>query len=85
VVSLTFPGSIAEMMQIKLAMQGVAVSLGSACNSREIEPSHVLLAIGLKRESADATIRVSIGNKTTIEEIIRLSEILPSVASACRI
>ncbi len=85
ILSLTFPGSIAEMMQIRLAQQGVAVSLGSACNSKEITPSHVLLALGLSHEAADATIRISIGNPTTEEEIRKLSELLPNVASACKI
>ena len=85
ILSLTFPGSIAEMMQIRLAQQGVAVSLGSACNSKEITPSHVLLALGLSHEAADATIRISIGNPTTEEEIRKLSELLTNVASACKI
>jgi cysteine desulfurase len=85
VVSLTFPGSVAEMMQIRLAMQGIAVSLGSACNSREIAPSHVLLAMGLGREAADATIRISLGAPTTADEVERLSQLLPVVASACKI
>ncbi|MGV8025161.1 MAG: cysteine desulfurase family protein [Anaerolineaceae bacterium] len=85
VISLTFPGSVAEMMQIRLAMQGVAVSLGSACNAKEIAPSHVLLAIGLSRESADATIRVSLGAPTTADEVTLLSQLLPVTASACKI
>lgn len=85
VLSLTLPGCVAEMLQIRLSRQDVAISLGSACNSKEIAPSHVLLAIGLSREAADATIRISLGRETTQEEITRLSEILPDVASACRI
>ena len=85
VISLTFPGSVAEMMQIRLAMQGVAVSLGSACNSKEIAPSHVLLAMGLSREAADATIRVSLGASTTADEVQLLSQLLPAAASACKI
>ena len=85
VISLTFLGSVAEMMQIRMAMQGVAVSLGSACNSKEIAPSHVLLAMGLSREAADATIRVSLGAPTTADEIKLLSQLLPTAASACKI
>jgi len=85
VLSLTFPGCVAEMIQIRLSMQDVAISLGSACNSKDIAPSHVLLAVGLSRENADATIRISLGRETTQEEITRLSEILPDVVSACRI
>jgi cysteine desulfurase len=85
VLSLTFPGSVAEMMQIQLSMNDIAISLGSACNSKEIAPSHVLLAMGLSPADADATIRISIGNETTQEEITKLAEILPNVASACKI
>lgn len=85
VLSLTFPGSVAEMMQIQLSMNDIAISLGSACNSKEIAPSHVLLAMGLSSADADATIRISIGNETTQEEINRLAETLPDVASACKI
>ena len=85
VLSLTFPGCVAEMMQIQLSMHDIAISLGSACNSKEIAPSHVLLAMGITSANADATIRISIGNETTQEEINKLAKILPDVASACKI
>jgi cysteine desulfurase len=66
-------------------MHDIAISLGSACNSKEIAPSHVLLAMGITSANADATIRISIGNETTQEEINKLAKILPDVASACKI
>lgn len=85
VLSLTFPGCVAEMMQIQLAMQGIAISLGSACNSQEINPSHVLMAMGLSREAADATIRVSFGKDNTLAEVHKFAEVLAQVAGACTI
>ena len=69
VASLSFPGADGEMMLIRLNGAGVAVSLGSACTSREILPSHVLTAMGLPRAQIEATLRVSLGMPTTPEEI----------------
>jgi cysteine desulfurase len=57
-------------------MKSIAISLGSACNSSEIVPSHVLLAMGFSPEMADATIRVSIGRLTTLAEIDQMIDIL---------
>ena len=76
VLSLTFPGVVSEMLQIRLSMKNIAISLGSACNSSEIVPSHVLLAMGFSPELADATIRVSIGRLTTLAEIDQMIDIL---------
>jgi len=72
-------------MQIQLAMQGIAISLGSACNSQEINPSHVLMAMGLSREAADATIRVSFGKDNTLVKVHKFAGILAQVAGACTI
>lgn len=84
VVSLTFPGSDAEMMLFLLNKHGLAVSMGSACNARDTLPSHVLLAMGLSPALADATIRVSFGYPTTFEEIDRLLIVLPEIVELCR-
>lgn len=72
--SLTFPGVDAEALL--LAMPELALSTGSACNTGAIEPSHVLQAIGLSREDAGATIRVSIGRYTTEDEMHKAAEIM---------
>lgn len=53
---------------------GVAISSGSACSSSTIEPSHVLLAMGLTDTAADETVRISIGRPTTIDDIDRAAE-----------
>jgi cysteine desulfurase len=69
IVSVSFTGADAEMLQIRLNEEGVAVSLGSACNSNAIEPSHVLTAMNLPREQIESTLRISLGMPTTREEI----------------
>lgn len=58
-----------EMLILNLDMDGVLVSAGSACTSGALEPSHVLTAIGLDRETASAAVRFSLGAGTTEEEI----------------
>jgi cysteine desulfurase len=69
IASVSFPGADAEMLLIRLNNEGFAVSMGSACNSRSIEPSHVLTAMGLPREQIESTLRISLGMPTTEEEI----------------
>lgn len=69
IASLSFPGADAEMLLIRLNNAGFAVSMGSACNSKSIEPSHVLTAMGLPREQIESTLRISLGMPTTEEEI----------------
>ncbi len=69
ILSVSFVGADAEMMLIRLDREGFAVSLGSACNAKSIEPSHVLTAMGLPREQVESTLRISLGMFTTREEI----------------
>jgi cysteine desulfurase len=54
---------------ISLDLKGFAVSSGSACSSGAVEPSHVLLAIGLSRERARASLRFSLGHSNTEEQV----------------
>jgi cysteine desulfurase len=79
VLSVSFPGAVAEMMLLHLKAAGVAVSLGSACTSRDLEPSHVLSAMGLPREQIEGTLRLSFGYPTTREELTRVSRLLPEI------
>lgn len=83
ILSVSFTNVDAEMMLIRLNGEGIAVSLGSACNSKSIEPSHVLTAMGLPREQIESTLRISLGMPTTQEEINMLlksiTRILPRV------
>ncbi len=84
--SMTFHGADAEGIVIGLDLQGVAVSTGSACSSGRVEPSHVLLAMGLTAEDARSTVRFSLSRFTTAEEIDRVAtlarEIVPRAQRA---
>lgn len=69
-INVTFPQNITgESLLYMLDMSNIVVSTGSACNSKSIEPSHVLKAIGLSGDEAMRTIRISISNDITYEEI----------------
>jgi cysteine desulfurase len=59
--NLRFEGIAAEALVIALDLRGFAVSTGSACSSGALEPSHVLLAMGLSAEEARASVRFSLG------------------------
>lgn len=58
-----------ESLLIHLSMKGIAVSTGSACSSASLEPSHVLLAIGLKHEEAHGSLRFTLSDETTKQEL----------------
>lgn len=68
IVSVTVKNIDAETLILLLGSNGVCVSAGSACNSTESVPSHVLLAMGVDEDEARSTIRVSFSNMNTIEE-----------------
>ncbi|MCX6609427.1 MAG: cysteine desulfurase family protein [Acidobacteria bacterium] len=69
VTNLRFPGIEGESLVIALDMKGFAVSSGSACSSGSVEPSHVLLALGLSPADARSAIRFSLGISNTVEEV----------------
>ncbi len=78
-LNLTFPGVLGESMLIALDLEGVEVSMGSACAAGAVEPSHVLLAMGLSRDEARSSLRLSLGWSTTAAEIERAAEIIARV------
>lgn len=67
--NVTFHGADGEGIVIALDLNGIAASTGSACSSGRIEPSHVLIAMGLPEEEARATVRFSLSRFTTAGEI----------------
>ncbi len=69
---------------LMLNMKGVSGSSGSACSSGSLDPSHVLLAIGLPHEIAHGSLRLSIGDFTTEEDIDYIIEKLPAVIERLR-
>ncbi len=80
VTNVHLPGLEGEAMVIALDMEGVAISSGSACSSGTMEPSHVLLAMGLPYAWANCSLRFSLSRFTTDEEIDFTLERLPQVA-----
>jgi len=85
IISASFPGVDGEMALFHLSQSGVAVSLGSACTSEDLEPSHVLMAMGVPAEEIDGTLRISLGEPTTTAEIEELLKILPTVLEKTRL
>ncbi|MGH8629916.1 MAG: aminotransferase class V-fold PLP-dependent enzyme, partial [Burkholderiales bacterium] len=73
-----------EAMVIALDLKGVACSTGAACSSGAIEPSHVLTALGLRRDQARASMRFSLGRANDEAQVDQLIEILPPVVAHLR-
>ena len=73
-----------EALLLSLDMAGIAASSGSACTSGSLDPSHVLLAIGLPHEIAHGSLRLTIGRDNTQAEIDRVLEELPKIVSRLR-
>ncbi|RLI98384.1 MAG: cysteine desulfurase NifS [Candidatus Aenigmatarchaeota archaeon] len=73
-----------EALVMYLDQKGIAASTGSACSSESLEPSHVLLAIGLKPHQAQGSLRLSIGRFTTKKEVDYVLKVLPEVVERLR-
>jgi cysteine desulfurase len=82
--NLSFEAAGGEAMLIALDLAGVACSTGAACSSGAVEPSHVLLAIGLSPDGARSSLRFSLGRQTTAEEIDHAIAALPTVVERLR-
>jgi len=84
IANLRFAFVEGESMIMELSAAGIAVSTGSACSSPKLEPSHVLLALGLRPEEIHGSVRISLGRWTTDKEIDYLIEVLPRVVEKLR-
>jgi cysteine desulfurase len=82
--NLVFRFAEGESLVIALDLQGIACATGAACSSGAIEPSHVLLAIGLSREDARSSLRFSFGRATTDAEIDYALDVIPAVVARLR-
>ncbi len=82
--NIYFDGLEGEALVIALDLKGFAVSSGSACSSGAVEPSHVLLAMGLPRERARASLRFSLGSSNTEEQVDALVEAVAECAAHLR-
>lgn len=74
-----------ESIVLSLDALGIAVSTGSACSSEKLEPSHVLLAIGLRPEQAHGSLRLTLGRQTKERDIVYTLKVLPKVIKNLRI
>ncbi len=81
--NVTFHGADGEGIVIALDLSGVAVSTGAACSSGRVEPSPVLLAMGLSADDARATVRFSLSRFNTADEIDRVAELVREVVPKC--
>lgn len=83
-VNIGFEFVEGESLLLLLDMNGIAASSGSACTSGSLDPSHVLLALGLPHEKAHGSLRMTLGEKTTEEEIDYVLEKLPAIVQRMR-
>lgn len=82
--SFRFPHIEGEPLLLNLDMRGIWGSSGAACASGEIEPSHVLLAIGYSRQEAHGALRLTLGRENTAEEIEQVISVLPPLVESLR-
>lgn len=82
--SFRFPLIEGEPLLLNLDMRGICGSSGAACASGEIEPSHVLLAIGYTRQEAHGALRLTVGRENTPEEIEEVVRVLPPLVESLR-
>ena len=83
-VSFCFQGVEGESLLLMLDMKGICASSGSACTSGSLDPSHVLLSIGLPHEVAHGSLRLSFGDDSTMEDVDYIIETLPPIIERLR-
>ena len=83
-VNMCFEGIEGESLLLLLDREGICASSGSACTSGSLDPSHVLLSIGLPHEVAHGSLRLSIGEYNSMDEIDHIIEVVPRVVAYLR-
>lgn len=83
-VNMCFEGIEGESLLLMLDNMGVSASSGSACTSGSLDPSHVLLSIGLKHEVAHGSLRLSFGEDATLDDAKYILEVLPPIVERLR-
>jgi len=83
-VNFSFEFIEGESLLLMLDMKGIAASSGSACTSGSLDPSHVLLAIGLPHEIAHGSLRITFGEENTDKDVDYLMEVLPEIVQRLR-
>lgn len=82
--SFCFEGVEGEPVLVQLDLQGFAASSGSACTTASLEPSHVLVAMGVSEDLARGSLRLTVGKDNTAEEVERLLDVLPGIVDRIR-
>ena len=82
--AILFPGVAGEALAIRLDLEGVAVSVGSACSSGTVHASPTLLALGLSPAEALSVVRFSLSRHSTGEEVDRVAALVPSIVAEAR-
>jgi cysteine desulfurase len=83
-LSVAVQGADSEALLMHLDLAGVAISSGSACSTGAVEPSHVLVAMGVPRELALGTVRFSFGRESSLGDVERAAEVVPTVVAKVR-
>lgn len=83
-LNICIPNTDGETLLLLLDQQGIACSSGSACSSGALDPSHVLLAIGVPKEVAKGSLRFSLGRSSTDEDVDAVLRLLPDVVATAR-
>jgi cysteine desulfurase len=78
-VSFTVKGSDSISILAALDLEGICASSGSACSAGSLEPSHVMLALGVARDAASALVRFSLGRESTLDEVEQVARTLPDI------
>ncbi|HEX9894262.1 MAG TPA: cysteine desulfurase family protein [Gemmatimonadales bacterium] len=84
VLSVSAPGTDSEAFLMHLDLAGICASSGSACSTGAVEPSHVLIAMGVSRELALSAVRFSLGRETTRDDIERVALAYPGIVDKVR-
>ena len=83
-VNISFEGIEGESLLLMLDMKGICASSGSACTSGSLDPSHVLLAIGLPHAVAHGSLRLTLSEETTDEDVDYMLQVIPGVVQRLR-
>jgi cysteine desulfurase len=82
--NIHFPGIESEALLLLLDQAGICASSGSACTSGSLEPSHVLMALGMAPDDANGSVRFTLGHSVTAEDVDYVLEVLPPMIERLR-
>lgn len=82
ILNVSFPGVDSETLLIRLDLEGVAASSGSACTAGSLQASHVLVAMGLEEDLIRSAVRFSFGHDTTEEEVVQAAKIVADIVQS---